>query len=164
MGAEIEGAYAHQGAGVRVGVHTGDVLLGGGVDAEGTIRGMAVNISARMEQTAPTGALRVCHDTYARVRGVFEVAAQNPLSVKGVDGPLQTYLVIGAKRRSFRTATRTAGGNAKNGITRSQVRRQAAVTVGNFCPHALRSKSFNASSAASALTELMNSGLTSVPY
>jgi len=35
------------------------VLLGGGVDAEGTIRGIAVNIAARMEQTAPAGALRI---------------------------------------------------------------------------------------------------------
>jgi hypothetical protein len=46
---------------------------------------------------------------------------------------------------------RTIGGNAKNGITRSQARRQAAVTVGNFWPQGLRSNSFNASSAASAL-------------
>jgi class 3 adenylate cyclase len=34
---------------VRVGIHTGPVLLGGGVDAEGSVRGIAVNIAARME-------------------------------------------------------------------------------------------------------------------
>ena len=40
---------------VRVGVHTGRVLLGGGVDAEGSIRGATVNVAARMEQSAPPG-------------------------------------------------------------------------------------------------------------
>ena len=30
---------------LRVGVHTGSVLLGGGVDSGGTIRGIAVNIA-----------------------------------------------------------------------------------------------------------------------
>ena len=70
---EIETAHGHAGFNVRVGIHTGGVLLGGGVDAEGTIRGIAVNIAARMEQTAPAGALRISHDTYAQVRGMFEV-------------------------------------------------------------------------------------------
>jgi class 3 adenylate cyclase len=42
-----------------------------------------VNIAARMEQTAPAGALRISHDTYAQVRGLFEVEAQEPLMVKG---------------------------------------------------------------------------------
>jgi class 3 adenylate cyclase len=50
--------------GIRVGVHTGGVLLGGGVDEEGTIRGLAVNVAARMEQSAPVGGLRISHDTY----------------------------------------------------------------------------------------------------
>ena len=48
---------------VRVGVHTGRVLLGGGVDAEGSIRGATVNVAARMEQSAPPGRLRISHDS-----------------------------------------------------------------------------------------------------
>ena len=60
---------------LRVGVHTGDVLLGGGVAAESSVRGMAVNIAARMEQSAPMGAMRISHDTYRLVRGVFDVEA-----------------------------------------------------------------------------------------
>lgn len=49
-------AQAQQGVAgfeVRAGVNTGTVLLGGGVDAEGSIRGAAVNLAARMEQSAP---------------------------------------------------------------------------------------------------------------
>ena len=49
------------------------------------------------------------------------------------------------------TKRRTAGGNAKNGITRSQARRQAATTVGNLAPHALASKASSSAAAASAL-------------
>jgi predicted ATPase len=94
---------------VRVGAHTGRVLLGGGVDAEGTIRGFTVNIAARMEQSAPVGALRISHDTWRQVRGVFEVQAQPPLQVKGQDEPLATYLVLAARPRAFRVAGRGIG-------------------------------------------------------
>ena len=78
LGAEVQAPHGHAGFDVRVGIHTGGVLLGGGVDAEGSIRGIAVNIAARMEQTAPAGALRISHDTYRQVRGVFEVEAAGP--------------------------------------------------------------------------------------
>ena len=83
LGAEVQAAHGHSGFGVRVGIHTGDVLLGGGVDGEGSIRGLAVNIAARMEQTAPPGGLRISHDTYALVRGLFEVVAQEPMRGQG---------------------------------------------------------------------------------
>ena len=48
LGTEVRAARGHDGFDVRVGVHTGGVLLGGGVDADGSIRGIAVNIAARM--------------------------------------------------------------------------------------------------------------------
>ena len=98
--------HGQAGFDVRVGIHTGGVLLGGEVDAGGAIRGQAVNIAARMEQTAPPGALRISHDTYAQVRGVFEVEVQAPIAVKGVDEPVHTYLVQAAKARAFRVTTR----------------------------------------------------------
>lgn len=91
---------------VRAGVHTGTVLLGGGVDAEGSIRGATVNVAARMEQNAPPGRLRISHDSYRHVRGLFEVIEQAPISVKGVDEPLRSYLVERPKPRAFRVPTR----------------------------------------------------------
>lgn len=93
--------YGHAGFDVRVGVHSGRVLLGGGVDADGTVRGIAVNIAARMEQTAPPGSLRISHDTFVLVRGRFDVQAQPPAPVKGVSDPIPTYLVERARPRSF---------------------------------------------------------------
>ena len=65
--AQVKRAHGHDGFDFRLGVHTGGVLLGGGVDAEGSIRGIAVNIAARMEQTAPVGSMRISHDTHALV-------------------------------------------------------------------------------------------------
>jgi class 3 adenylate cyclase len=107
---QVQRTHQYTGFNVRVGLHTGGVLLGGGVDAEGSIRGIAVNIAARMEQTAPAGGLRISHDTYRHVRGVFDVEAQPPLAVKGVAEPISTYLVLRAKARAFRVATRGVEG------------------------------------------------------
>ena len=117
-GAEVEAAHGYPGFGIRVGIHTGAVLLGGGVDEEASIRGQAVNIAARMEQTAPAGGLRISHDTYAHVRGLFEIEQQAPLAIKGVDEPVQTYLVLRAKERSFRLVSRGVEGVATRMIGR----------------------------------------------
>ena len=106
LGEDIRRRHGHQGFDVRVGLHTGSVLLGGGVDAEGSIRGIAVSIAARMEQTAPAGSVRISRDTHRHVRGLFEVQAQPPMAVKGLDEPVVTYLVVRAKPRAFRIAAR----------------------------------------------------------
>ena len=112
LGAEVRSEQGHDGFDVRVGIHTGGVLLGGGVDADGSIRGIAVNIAARMEQTAPAGALRISHATHALVRGLFEVERSAPLAVKGVDEPVQSYLVLRARARTFRLGSRGIEGVA----------------------------------------------------
>jgi class 3 adenylate cyclase/tetratricopeptide (TPR) repeat protein len=95
---------------VRAGLHTGTVLLGGGVDAEATIRGSTVNVAARMEQSAPPGRLRISHDTYRHVRGLFEFSEPILVQVKGIDQPLRSYLVERAKPRAFRVANRGIDG------------------------------------------------------
>ena len=118
LGTEVRAAHGHEGFDVRVGVHTGGVLLGGGVDADGSIRGIAVNIAARMEQTAPAGGLRISHDAYAQVRGMFDVERQEPMAVKGIDEPMQSYLVLRAKPRSFRVGSRGIEGVATRMIGR----------------------------------------------
>ncbi len=108
--AMVQQRHGHAGFGVRVGIHTGGVLLGGGVDGEHGIRGMTVNIAARMEQSAPTAGLRISHDTYRQVRGLFEVQAQPPLQVKGRDDALLTYLVQGASASPQHQAHRGVDG------------------------------------------------------
>lgn len=105
---------------VRAGVHTGPVLLGGGVDAEGTIRGSTVNLAARMEQSAPPGGLRISHDTYHHVRGRFRMVEQLPITVKGSDQPMLTYLVQAVRPNSFRMA-----GRGIEGVSTPMVAREA---------------------------------------
>ena len=59
-----------------------------------------------MEQTRPAGALRISHETYRHVRGVFDVEPQPPIEVKGITEPVRSYLVTRAKPRAFRMANR----------------------------------------------------------
>jgi class 3 adenylate cyclase/tetratricopeptide (TPR) repeat protein len=106
----IEQHFHHTGFNIRVGLHTGNVLLGGGVDAENNIRGLPVNVAARMEQSAPVGGLRISHDTYRHVRGVFDVEPQAPIAVKGVTQAMLTYLVLRSKPRAFRAPSRGIDG------------------------------------------------------
>lgn len=80
---------------VRVGINTGEVLLGGGVENDGTAMGHAVHIAARLEQCAAPGQLCIAHSTQTLVRGQFEMREQPPLLVKGNDAPLRTHLVLG---------------------------------------------------------------------
>jgi class 3 adenylate cyclase len=108
--AELNGAYPIH---IRVGIHTGLVVVGElGSDAkkEFTAIGDAVNVAARLQSAAPPGGILISHDTYQHVRGVFTVAPQPPLDVKGKPDPIQTYLVRRVKPRPFRTVTRGVAG------------------------------------------------------
>ena len=101
IGAEVRAASRDGDFDVRVGIHTGSVLLGGGVDDVSTIRGIAVNIAARMEQTAPVGGVRISHETQHHVRGKFDLTDEPPIAVKGFAEPMRSHLVLRATPRSF---------------------------------------------------------------
>jgi hypothetical protein len=90
------------GCDVRVGVHTGDVLLGGRRRPAGTIRGLTVNIAARMEQTAPRR--RAAHQPRhlaARCAACSRSSRSRRCRSRAVDAPLQTYLVRALPPRRF---------------------------------------------------------------
>ncbi len=94
---------------VRVGINTGLVALGevgGQGGSEFTAMGDPINLAARLEQSAPENGLLISQNTYRQVRGLFETVSQAPLSVKGKEKPVQTYLVIRPSRHAFRMATR----------------------------------------------------------
>jgi class 3 adenylate cyclase/tetratricopeptide (TPR) repeat protein len=116
--------YGLPGFAVRAGLHTGTVLLGGGVSAEGGIRGSTVNVAARMEQSAPAGRLRISQDTYRHVRGLFDFSEPILVQVKGIEQPLRSYLVERVKPSAFRVASRGI-----DGIDAKMVGREAELAV-----------------------------------
>ncbi|MDA8411641.1 MAG: tetratricopeptide repeat protein [Treponema sp.] len=109
---------------MRIGVNTGLVLLGRmGSNREFTAMGDAVNLASRMEHAAPIGGILVSHNTYRHVRGLYVVAAQAPLMVKGKKDPVQTFVVEAKRPRSFRSANRGI-----EGITTKMVGRDEALS------------------------------------
>ena len=121
------------GFGVRVGIHTGAVLLGGAAEAEHGALGHAVNLAARMEQSAPVGRLRISHDTWSLVRGLFRVEAQAPLWVKGHDEPLLTYLVLSPETSDEGAARRGIEGLATPMIGRDAELRRLLAAFERAC-------------------------------
>ena len=127
IAAESRAARQQAGVEVRVGVHTGNVLLGGGIDAEGAIRGPAVATAVSMERRARGGALCISHDTYTQVRGLFDVQPHAAPTDEGTgegtgdggdDAALKSYLVLRAKPRAFRIRSRGIEGVATRMIGR----------------------------------------------
>jgi class 3 adenylate cyclase/predicted ATPase len=131
--------YGQGGFNVRVGAHTGVVLLGGGLDGVANIRGFSVNVAARMEQTALAGTLRISHDTYHHVRGRFDVVPQPPLPVKGLAAPMLTYLVKACRPSMFHMAGRGIEGTKTCMIGREpELRLLQDAFKGLYSQHQLR--------------------------
>jgi predicted ATPase/class 3 adenylate cyclase len=109
-GAAVQQAHGQAGFNARVGIHTGPVVRGGGVEQDNSLSGLAVHIAARMEQAAPAGGLRISMETFRLVQGRFDVLEQPVLQVKGLQAPMRTFLVQGVRERRLRGLRHGADG------------------------------------------------------
>jgi class 3 adenylate cyclase len=68
---------------LRIGVNTGEVVVGRPREGSSFITGDAVNVGARLEQGAPPGEILVGERTAAAVRGAFELDEPTTIDAKG---------------------------------------------------------------------------------
>jgi class 3 adenylate cyclase/tetratricopeptide (TPR) repeat protein len=90
--AEMREAIAEHGLEARIGVNTGEVVVGG--EGETLVTGDAVNVAARLEQAAPNGEILIGPETQALVRDAVRVEAVEPLSLKGKSEPVEAYRLL----------------------------------------------------------------------
>ncbi len=98
-GVEVKRDYGLDFA-MRVGINTGPVVVGdiGSPRAtDHTAMGDAVNVAARMEQTAAPGTLQISADTYRLVAPLFDIVALGAIELKGKREPAPAYRVTGRK-------------------------------------------------------------------
>jgi len=88
---ELEVAYGVRLA-IRTGINTGEVAVGAG---EVFATGDAVNVAARLEQSAEPGEILISGTTRALVRGAVEVEATGPLDLKGKAAAVDAWRLRG---------------------------------------------------------------------
>jgi class 3 adenylate cyclase/tetratricopeptide (TPR) repeat protein len=91
---------------VRVGINTGPVIVGevgSDLRLEYTAMGDAVNVAARMEQTAEPGTVQITDETRRLVEAAFEIEPRGAVEVKGKAEPIEAFRVLGATTRPVGT-------------------------------------------------------------
>ncbi|PKB72369.1 MAG: hypothetical protein BZY87_00865 [SAR202 cluster bacterium Io17-Chloro-G6] len=90
---------------VRVGINTGLVVVGevgSDLRLEYTALGDAINVAARMEQTAQPGTVQISADTQALIARLFDCEDLGDTEVKGKSAPVRRFKVLGPKAQPDR--------------------------------------------------------------
>jgi class 3 adenylate cyclase/predicted ATPase len=97
----LRGQFQRPDLDVRVGVHTGEVVVGStplggeGKDQDLAV-GETVNVAARLQSAAPPGSVVVSESTRELVAGFYVFESLGELELKGIARPVPTFQVRGA--------------------------------------------------------------------
>ncbi len=95
LNVELERAW-HVTIRTRIGINTGEVVVGGPAAGESLVVADAVNVAARLEQTARPGEILMGADTYSLVRDVVTAEEGEPFTLKGKATPVLAYRLLDA--------------------------------------------------------------------
>jgi class 3 adenylate cyclase/tetratricopeptide (TPR) repeat protein len=113
---------------VRVGINTGPVMVGqvgSDLRLEYTAMGDAVNVAARMEQTAEPGTVQITAETHRLVEPFFDLESRGGIEVKGKAEPVSAFTVLG--RRSGVAEARSLRGSPLVGREREMEQLRNAI-------------------------------------
>jgi len=94
---------------VRVGIHSGSVVVGQGGGSESDVFGDAPNIASRVQAAAAPDSVLITGAVHELVSGLFVVEDRGAQSLKGIAQPVQLYRAIRAsvvRRRGHRSEVR----------------------------------------------------------
>ena len=112
MQRRVEGGLA-----LRIGVNTGEVVVGRPREGSSFVSGDAVNMAARLEHAAEPGEILAGERTVAAVRGAFEFAEPGTVEAKGKPGGVGCRRVV---RALSLMRTRGVGGLARAFVGRDE--------------------------------------------
>jgi tetratricopeptide (TPR) repeat protein len=78
----------------RTGVNTGEVITGDAQAGTTFVTGDAVNVAARLEESAAPGEILIGQATYRLIRGMVMVEAVAPFAVKGKSEPVTAWKLL----------------------------------------------------------------------
>jgi class 3 adenylate cyclase/tetratricopeptide (TPR) repeat protein len=81
--------------GIRIGVNSGDVFVGGGAGRETFATGDSVNVAARLEQGAEAWEILLGERTYRLVAEEVDAEPLDPIEVKGRAAPVHAWRLLG---------------------------------------------------------------------
>ena len=90
--AEMRAVVSKHGLEARIGVNTGEVVVGS--EVESLVTGDAVNVAARLEQAAAPGEALIGARTLQLVRDAVRVDAGIPLALKGKSEPVEAFRLL----------------------------------------------------------------------
>jgi class 3 adenylate cyclase/tetratricopeptide (TPR) repeat protein len=108
---------------MRIGINTGEVLVGTLAGTDYTAMGDVVNTASRLQSEAPPGGVLVGEATFALTSGVIEYGPLNELQPRGREHSISTWLAVdtlappGSRQR--RSDLRLVGRDAELGLARS---------------------------------------------